>query len=150
MSKGGRIINQEWVSPTFNQTADGVFWLSLTDFLAWERAVRSRALLKPESWSQIFTPVVLNSGEKYPYGFAWEITEKDGQTVHEHDGGTALAGLCYCLTGISSGFTVLVLALLMGGIGAATQHPIASALVTRTFSGAIVADVRDLQFRGRR
>jgi hypothetical protein len=27
------------------------------------------------------------------------------------------------------------LALLLGGIGAATQHPIASALVTRTFSG---------------
>jgi MFS family permease len=50
--------------------------------------------------------------------------------------GTALAGLCYCLAGISSGFALLVLALLLGGIGAATQHPIASALVTRTFSGA--------------
>ena len=48
--------------------------------------MRARALLKPESWSQIFTPVVLNSGENYPYGFAWEIKEKDGQTVHEHDG----------------------------------------------------------------
>jgi len=50
--------------------------------------------------------------------------------------GTALAGLCYCLAGISSGFALLVLALFLGGIGAATQHPIASALVTRTFSGA--------------
>ena len=49
--------------------------------------------------------------------------------------GTALAGLCYCLTGISSKFALLVLALLLGGIGAA-PHPIASALVTRTFSGA--------------
>jgi CubicO group peptidase (beta-lactamase class C family) len=53
MSKG-QIINQDWVSPTFNQTADGVFYLSLDDFLAWERAVRTRALLKPENWSQIF------------------------------------------------------------------------------------------------
>jgi len=50
--------------------------------------------------------------------------------------GTALAGLCYCLAGISSRFAVLVLALLLGGIGAATQHPIASALVTGRFSGA--------------
>ena len=33
MSKG-QIINQDWVSPTFNQTADGVFYLSLDDFLA--------------------------------------------------------------------------------------------------------------------
>src|SRR5262245_48106292 len=43
--------------------------------------------------------------------------------------GTALAGL-------SSGFALLVLALLLGGVGAATQHPIGSALVTRAFSGA--------------
>jgi MFS family permease len=50
--------------------------------------------------------------------------------------GTALAGLCYCLAGFSSGFAFLVLALLLGGIGAATQHPIGSALVTHTFTGS--------------
>ncbi len=50
--------------------------------------------------------------------------------------GTALAGLSYCLAGISSGFALLVLALFLGGVGAATQHPIGSALVMRTFSGA--------------
>ena len=82
----GRILNQDWVSPTFNQTADGCFLLSLEDFLAWERGVRARALLKPESWSQIFAPVVLKSGKAHPYGFAWEITGKGGQTVHGHDG----------------------------------------------------------------
>jgi MFS family permease len=50
--------------------------------------------------------------------------------------GTALAGLCYCLVGLSSGFALLVLALFLGGVGAATQHPIGSALVMRAFSGA--------------
>ena len=50
--------------------------------------------------------------------------------------GTALAGLCYCLAGFSAGFAMLVAALFIGGLGAATQHPIASALVTRTFTGA--------------
>src|SRR5262249_6489469 len=49
---------------------------------------------------------------------------------------TALAGLCYCLAGLSSGFALLVLALVLGGVCAATQHPIGSALVTRAFSGA--------------
>ena len=82
----GRILNQEWVSPTFNQTADGCFYLSLNDLLAWERGVRARSLLKPESWSQIFTPLVLRSGRSHPYGFGWEITKKDGRTVHGHDG----------------------------------------------------------------
>ena len=85
MSKD-RILNQDWVSPTFNQTADGCVRLSLNDLLAWERGVRARALLKPESWSQIFTPVVLKSGKTHPYGFAWEIRQERGQTVHGHDG----------------------------------------------------------------
>ncbi|MGA8748812.1 MAG: serine hydrolase domain-containing protein, partial [Pseudolabrys sp.] len=85
MSKD-RILNQDWVSPTFNQTADGCYRLSLNDFIAWERGVRARALLKPESWSQIFTPVVLKSGKTHPYGFAWEIRQESGQTVHGHDG----------------------------------------------------------------
>jgi MFS family permease len=50
--------------------------------------------------------------------------------------GTALAGLCYCLAGIGDGFWWLMAALLLGGLGAATQHPIGSAIVTRTFTGA--------------
>jgi FSR family fosmidomycin resistance protein-like MFS transporter len=49
--------------------------------------------------------------------------------------GTALAGLGYCLAGVSSGFAMLLGALFIGGLGASTQHPIASALVARAFAG---------------
>ena len=49
--------------------------------------------------------------------------------------GTALAGLGYCLAGMSAGIGTLVVALLIGGLGASTQHPIASALVARAFAG---------------
>ena len=49
--------------------------------------------------------------------------------------GTALAGLGYCVAGFSVGFIMLVIALLIGGLGSSTQHPIASALVARAFSG---------------
>lgn len=49
--------------------------------------------------------------------------------------GTALCGLCYLLAGAGDGFWWLVAALFLGGLGAATQHPIGSALVTRTFTG---------------
>ena len=51
-------------------------------------------------------------------------------------GGTALTGLGYCLAGLSGSFAMLLVALLIGGIGSSTQHPIASALVARTFSGS--------------
>src|SRR5262249_26783099 len=50
--------------------------------------------------------------------------------------GAPLARPCFCLAGPRSGFALLVLALLLGGVGAATQHPIGSALVMRAFSGA--------------
>src|ERR1700730_9266820 len=49
--------------------------------------------------------------------------------------GNALAGLCYCLAVASSGFAMLLGALFIGGLGASTQHPIASALVARAFAG---------------
>jgi MFS family permease len=49
--------------------------------------------------------------------------------------GTALCGLCYVLAGAGYGFWWLAAVLFLGGLGAATQHPIGSALVTRTFTG---------------
>ena len=50
-------------------------------------------------------------------------------------GGTALAGLGYCLAGLSGSFVTLLCALLVGGLGASTQHPIASSIVARAFAG---------------
>ena len=49
--------------------------------------------------------------------------------------GTALCGICYCLSGIGHDARWLAAALFLGGLGAATQHPIGSALVTRVFTG---------------
>ncbi len=49
--------------------------------------------------------------------------------------GTALAGIGYLIAGASVGFWTLVLALLVGGLGSSTQHPLASALVARAFAG---------------
>ncbi len=49
--------------------------------------------------------------------------------------GTAVAGFGYCLAGLSTGFALLLGALVVGGMGASTQHPIASGLVARAFAG---------------
>jgi len=49
--------------------------------------------------------------------------------------GTTLAGLGYCLAGLSQGFALLLAALFVGGLGASTQHPLASSLVARAFAG---------------
>ncbi len=49
--------------------------------------------------------------------------------------GTALAGLGYCFAGLSSGVATLVAALFVAGLGASTQHPLASALIAHAFAG---------------
>jgi MFS family permease len=50
--------------------------------------------------------------------------------------GTALSGIGYLVAGASVGFWTLVIALLIGGMGSSTQHPLGSALVARAFAGA--------------
>jgi FSR family fosmidomycin resistance protein-like MFS transporter len=49
--------------------------------------------------------------------------------------GTALAGAGYCLAGASAGFGLLMVALFASGLGASTQHPLASTLMARAFAG---------------
>lgn len=84
---GEALRNQEWVSPTLNTTADGSLYLSLQDWLLWEQALRRRAVLRAESWEEVFTPVRLNSGKSYPYGLGWEFNDEGrGPAWYRHDG----------------------------------------------------------------
>lgn len=82
----GELKNQEWVAPKLNTTADGSLYFSAVDLVAWDRGLRAKAILKPESWAQIFRPVTLNSGKTYPYGFGWSIDEIGGQPRQSHGG----------------------------------------------------------------
>ena len=50
--------------------------------------------------------------------------------------GTALAGLGYVFAGLSTGVITLVAALFIGGLGASTQHPLASSLIAHAFAGS--------------
>src|SRR4051812_34969073 len=49
--------------------------------------------------------------------------------------GTALVGVGFLGAGVSAGYPMLALALVLAGTGAAVQHPIAAHLVAQAFSG---------------
>src|SRR5271165_2721085 len=49
--------------------------------------------------------------------------------------GTAVAAAAYLCLGASSSFAMLAAALILGGIGSSTQHPIASSLVAAAYEG---------------
>jgi MFS family permease len=49
--------------------------------------------------------------------------------------GTAIAGAGYLSLGTAGGLVTLALALILGGVGSSTQHPIASSLIANAYEG---------------
>jgi CubicO group peptidase (beta-lactamase class C family) len=43
------------------------------DMAKWEIALQTDLILSPETRKEMWTPVKLNSGSEYPYGFGWEV-----------------------------------------------------------------------------
>ncbi|HUH64080.1 MAG TPA: serine hydrolase domain-containing protein [Terracidiphilus sp.] len=84
----GQLKNQDWVSPTFNSTADGALYFNVLDLARWDEALYGTRLLKQSSLDRIWTVYPLNNGKLNPagYGFAWEIGEQNGHKRIEHGG----------------------------------------------------------------
>jgi CubicO group peptidase (beta-lactamase class C family) len=82
----GELKNQAWVSPTLNTTADGALYLSALDMAKWEAALNEGKLLQKTGYEQMWTPVKLNGGKTYPYGFGWALGNANGKQIIEHGG----------------------------------------------------------------
>ena len=82
----GELKHQEWVAPKMNTTADGSLYLTLFDMAKWDAALNGEKLLRKSSLDQIWTPVKLNNGKTYPYGFGWTFREAGGRRLIEHGG----------------------------------------------------------------
>lgn len=106
---GGILKNQEWVAPQLNTTADGALYLSLQDMLAWDAGIRAGRVLAAGSWQQVFTPVTLNSGRTYPYGFGWGVDAFAGRPAQRH-GGSWQGFKTHIARFPADGLTIIVLA----------------------------------------
>ena len=86
--ENGQLKNQDWVSPTFNSTADGTLYFNVLDMAKWDEALYGTELLKQSSLDRIWTVYPLNDGKPNPagYGFAWFIGAQDGHKRIEHGG----------------------------------------------------------------
>jgi CubicO group peptidase (beta-lactamase class C family) len=82
----GVIKNQEWVSPSLNTTADGALYFTVLDLAKWDAALYTEKLIKRSSLDEMWTPVKLNDGKTYPYGFGWRVHEMNGHRLIEHGG----------------------------------------------------------------
>jgi CubicO group peptidase (beta-lactamase class C family) len=82
----GQLKNQEYVSPTLNTTADGSLYFTVLDLAKWDAALYTEKLLKRSSLDQMWTPVQLNNGKTYDYGFGWFLNQIRGHKIIEHGG----------------------------------------------------------------
>jgi CubicO group peptidase (beta-lactamase class C family) len=86
--KGGELRNQQWVSPTFNSTADGTIYTTVEDMARWDRALSDGTLLRPASLTRLWTPVKLADGKenRQHYAFGWWVDAVNGHRTIEHSG----------------------------------------------------------------
>lgn len=83
---GNQLGNQDWVAPALNTTADGSLYLSVNDLARWAVALSQRRILGAAVMEAAWTPVRLNDGGVYPYGFGWSLTELRGHRRIGHTG----------------------------------------------------------------
>ncbi|MFA0813292.1 serine hydrolase domain-containing protein [Microbulbifer epialgicus] len=60
---------------------------SAEDLQKWLNAVRNRTVLSDNSWNEMFSPYILNNGERSNVGLGWGIGELNGEKVFVHAGG---------------------------------------------------------------
>ncbi len=82
----GELKHHQWVAPVLNTTADGSLYLTALDLAKWDAALYGEKLLRRSSLDRIWTPVRLNNGRSYPYGFGWELKQVGGRRLIEHGG----------------------------------------------------------------
>ena len=79
-------MNQNWVSPSLNTTADGALYLTVLDMARWAIGLNHARVPDSVGLAATWTPVRLNDGGTYPYGFGWSVEEQRGRRRIGHTG----------------------------------------------------------------
>jgi CubicO group peptidase (beta-lactamase class C family) len=67
----------------------GAIVSSVKDLVQWARAIDSASIVSRSALQQMWSPVKLNDGSSYPYGFGWRLEDFDGRRNIGHSGSTS-------------------------------------------------------------
>ena len=79
------------------------------DLAKWDAMLREGTILKSESCTKLFEPVVLTGDKSHPYGLGWNLSGTPGKRIAEHGGGRP-GFSTYFWRELDSGRSVIVLA----------------------------------------
>lgn len=115
--KDGVYQHGETLRPMIIAPNGGVM-INAVDFAKWDIAITSGQLLRPESITQMTTPVRLNNGQTVGHGLGWFIDTFNGHTFGAHWGTTVTGHSSVIRRYTNDGVTVIMLANLDdGGFG---------------------------------
>ncbi len=84
--KGGVLLNQSWVAPRLNTTADGSLYLTARDLAKWDLALYGDKVLPASVRQASWTPAKLNDGSATEYGYGWQLFQRNGHRAIAHGG----------------------------------------------------------------
>jgi D-alanyl-D-alanine carboxypeptidase len=113
---------------------------SVRDLVRWDAALAAGKVVKPASLLQMWTPVKLNDGSTYPYGFGWIVDERRGHRLISHGGITGTEYSRYP----DDGVVVIVLTNLGAWVGATgiNSWGLAHAVAGRYIDGMLISSIR--------
>lgn len=81
--RNGKLQN---ASIYFALRPSGALLSTVLDLAKWDAALQNGKLLKQSTLEQMWTPVKLNDGKTYPYGFGWQLESVGGHKQVNHGG----------------------------------------------------------------
>lgn len=103
------VSHGDYIADQFSRWGDAGMLSTGPDMAHWVLAMDSTKLLTKEEWEQMRTPVHLNDGSVYPYGFGLELGKVRGHSVVNHGGTFRVGYSAYLLRVPERGVTVVVL-----------------------------------------
>jgi CubicO group peptidase (beta-lactamase class C family) len=82
----GKLQNQDWVAPSLNTTADGSLYFTVDDLIRWAIGLNHGQVPSAGVLRGAWSPVRLNDGGLYPYGFGWDLSGQRGRSRIGHTG----------------------------------------------------------------
>jgi len=88
-TNGKRLNDYSWMDGV---SGDGSVFLSIEDFLKWDRALKNHTLISRSKFDKALVPFVSSKGDTTFYGFGWSLSKEGTSMSH---GGSWLGAVTY-------------------------------------------------------
>jgi len=88
-TNGNRLNDYSWLDGV---SGDGSVFLSIEDFLKWDKAIKNNSLISQSEFDEALNPFISSKGDTTYYGFGWSLSENGNSISH---GGSWLGAVTY-------------------------------------------------------